>query len=168
MDLNKFTIKAQEAVQRAQQLALENESQAIECGHLLKGVLLVDENVIPHLFRKLGANLSSLEQALDQLIKSYPRVGGGKHYLSDHTGKALNHALNSRKEFEDDYVTLEHMLLGILHTRDNTSQLLKDAGVNEKELKTAIREFRKGSKAQSQTAEESYHACAEQYSQADA
>ena len=158
MDLNKYTIKAQEAVQRAQQLAMENENQGIEYGHLLKGVLLVDENVIPHLFKKLSANLDNFKPALDHLILSYPKVSGGKQYLSDQAGRALNHALSSRKEFDDEYVTLEHLLLGILHTKDSASQLLKDAGVNEKELKAAIREFRKGSKAQSQTAEENYHA----------
>jgi len=158
MDLNKYTIKAQEAVQRAQQLALENENQSIECGHLLKGVLLVDENVIPHLFQKLSANLNSLNLVLDQQLKSYPQVSGGQQYLSENANKALNFALTSRKEFDDEYVTLEHLLLGILHSKDSTSQLLKDAGVNEKELKAAIKEFRKGSTAQSQTAEETYHA----------
>ncbi len=158
MDLNKYTIKAQEAVQRAQQLALENENQVIECGHLLKGVLLVDENVIPHLFNKLSANLNSFNLALDQHLKSYPQVSGGQQYLSDHANKVLIHALNSRKEFGDEYVTLEHLLLGILQSKDSTSQILKDAGMNEKELKAAIKEFRKGSKAQSQTAEETYHA----------
>jgi len=158
MDLNKYTIKAQEAVQRAQQLALENENQSIECGHLLKGVLLVDENVIPHLFQKLSANLNSLNLVLDQQLKRYPQVSGGQQYLSENANKALNFALTSRKEFDDEYVTLEHLLLGILHSKDSTSQLLKDAGVNEKELKAAIKEFRKGSTAQSQTAEETYHA----------
>ena len=158
MDLNKYTIKAQEAVQRAQQLAMENENQSIECGHLLKGVLLVDESVIPHLFQKLSADLNSFNLALDQVLKSYPRVSGGQQYLSEQAGKALNHALSSRKEFDDEYVTLEHLLLGILQSRDQASQILKDAGVTEKDLKTAIREFRKGSKAQSQTAEETYHA----------
>ncbi len=158
MDLNHFTIKAQEAVQRAQQLALENEHQSIECGHLLKGVLLVDENVIPHLFQKLSANLSGFTMALDQVLKSYPQVTGGKQYLSDNANKALSHALSSRKDFDDDYVTLEHLLLGILQTRDTASQLLKDAGISEKELKAAIKEFRKGAKAQSQSAEETYHA----------
>ncbi|MFO7669005.1 MAG: ATP-dependent chaperone ClpB [Bacteroidales bacterium] len=158
MDLNKFTIKAQEAVQRAQQLALENENQAIECGHILKGVLLVDENVVPHLFQKLSANLKIFTVALDQHIKSYPVVTGGKHYLSDNAERALNHALTSRKEFDDEYVTLEHVLLGILATKDTASQLLKDAGITEKELKRAIHEFRKGAKAQSQSAEETYHA----------
>ena len=158
MDLNNFTIKAQEAVQRAQQLALENENQSIECGHLLKGVLAVDENVIPHLFQKLSANLSGFTLALDQVLKSYPHVSGGEQYLSDSANKSLNHALASRKEFNDDYVTLEHLLLGILRTKDTASQLLKDAGISEKELKAAIKEFRKGSKVQTQSAEETYHA----------
>ena len=158
MDLNKFTIKAREAVERAQQLALTSENQSIECGHLLKGVLAVDENVIPRLFQMLSANMTGFNQALESLLKSYPQVTGGQQYLSENANKALNHALNSRKEFGDEYVTLEHLLLGILQTKDSAGQLLKDAGINEKELKTAIREFRKGSSAQSETAEETYHA----------
>ncbi len=88
MDLNKFTIKTQEAVQRAQQLAVENENQSIECGHILKGVLAVDENVIPHLFQKLSANLNGFSLALDHLLKSYPVVSGGQQYLSDNVNKA--------------------------------------------------------------------------------
>jgi len=158
MDFNKFTIKAREAVERAQQLALTSENQSIECGHLLKGVLAVDENVIPRLFQMLSANMTGFNQALDSLLKSYPQVTGGQQYLSDSANKALNHALNSRKEFGDEYVTLEHLLLGILQTKDSAGELLKDAGINEKELKTAIKEFRKGSKAQSETAEETYQA----------
>jgi len=158
MDLNNFTIKAREAVERAQQLALTSENQSIECGHLLKGVLAVDENVIPRLFQMLSANMTGFNQALDSLLKSYPQVTGGQQYLSENANKALNHALNSRKEFGDEYVTLEHLLLGILQTKDSAGELLKDAGINEKELKTAIKEFRKGSKAQSETAEETYHA----------
>jgi ATP-dependent Clp protease ATP-binding subunit ClpB len=158
MDLNKFTIKAQEAVQRAQQLALEQNNQSIECGHLLKGVLAVDENVIPHLFQKLSANLNGFEVALDQQLKSYPAVNGGQQYLSENANKALNHALSSRKDFNDEYVTLEHLLLGVLQTKDPVAHLLKDAGINEKELKAAIKEFRNGASAQSQTAEETYHA----------
>ena len=158
MDLNKYTIKAQEAVQRAQQIALENENQAIECGHILKGVLAVDESVVPHLFQKLSANLNAFSTALDHLLKSYPSVSGGKQYLSDNANKALTHALTSRKEFGDDYVTLEHLLLGVLETKDSAGQLLKDAGISQKELIAAIREFRNGAKAQSQSAEETYHA----------
>jgi len=158
MDLSKFTIKAQEAVQRAQQLALERENQSIECGHILKGVLAVDENVVPHLFQKLSANLVGFSQALDSLVQSYPVVTGGKQYLSDLADRALNHALKSRKEFGDEYVTLEHLLLGVLQSRDSAGQLLKDSGISEKELIAAIKEFRKGATAQSQSAEETYHA----------
>ena len=158
MDLNKYTIKAQEAVQRAQQIALENENQAIECAHILSGVLAVDESVVPHLFGKLSANLNAFKAALDNLLKSHPAVSGFKQYLSDNANKALGHALASRKQFEDDYVTLEHLLLGVLETRDAASQILKDAGITKKELVAAIKEFRKGAKAQSQSAEETYHA----------
>ncbi len=158
MDLNQYTIKAQEAVQRAQQIALENGNQSIECGHILKGVLAIDESVVPHLFQKLSANLNAFSISLDHLLKSYPVVSGGKQYLSDNAEKALNHALKSRKEFDDDYVTLEHMLLGVLETKDTAGQLLKDSGITVKELISAIREFRKGAKAQSQSAEETYHA----------
>jgi ATP-dependent Clp protease ATP-binding subunit ClpB len=158
MDLNKFTIKAQEAVQRAQQIALEQSNQSIECGHLLKGVLAVDENVLPHLFQKLSANLNGFRVTLDQHLKSYPSVSGGQQYLSDQANKALNHALSSRKDFGDEYVTLEHLLLGVLQTKDPVSQLLKDSGISENHLKSAIKEFRNGASAQSQTAEETYHA----------
>lgn len=158
MDLNKYTIKAQEAVQRAQQIALESENQAIECGHIMKGVIAVDESVIPHLFQKLSANLATFNTALEHHVKSYPNVDGGKQYLSVNADKALNYALNSRKEFGDDYVTLEHMLLGVLECKDPVGQLLKDAGISRKDLIAAIKEFRNGAKAQSQSAEETYHA----------
>lgn len=158
MDLNKYTIKAQEAIQRAQQLALEANNQAIECGHIMDGVLSVDENVLPHLFQKLGANLQAFSTTLEHHLKSYPSVDGGKQYLSDLAGKSLNSALAARKEFGDEYVTLEHLLLGILDTKDPVSHLLKDAGISRKELIAAIKEFRKGAKAQSQSAEETYHA----------
>jgi len=158
MDFNKLTIKAQEAVQAAQQLAKELEHQAIECGHLLKGVIQVDENVVPHLFNKLSINYQNITTTLDQLIQSYPRVSGGERYLSSAAADALKRAQTSVKEFKDEYVTLEHLLLGILRTKDQVSQLLKDAGMNEKDLVSAIKEFRKGSKVESQTAEDTYHA----------
>lgn len=158
MDFEKFTIKAQEAVQKAQQLAEENEHQAIENGHLLRGTLLVDENVIPHLLQKLGLGIEPVAEALDRVISSYPVVSGGQRYLSQDATKALNKALASRREFNDEYATLEHILLGILQTKDDVSQLLQDAGLNERELKSAIREFRKGSTAGSRTAEDTYHA----------
>ena len=158
MEFDKFTIKAREAVERAQQLAAQNDHQAIECGHLMKGVLEVDENVLPHLFKKLSVSYPGVENTLDQLIRGYPRVSGGDKYLSSAANDALNKALSSRKEFGDEYVTLEHLLLGILRTRDPVSQMLKDAGLNDRDLKSAITEFRKGARVDSQTAEDTYHA----------
>jgi ATP-dependent Clp protease ATP-binding subunit ClpB len=158
MDFEKFTMKAQEAVERAQQIATENDHQAIECGHLLKGVVDVDENVIPHLFKKLSVSYPNVVDALDRMIKGYTRVSGGQKYLSPGSTDALNRALASRKEFGDEYVTLEHLLLGILRTKDQAGQLLKDAGLNDRDLKATIIEFRKGTKVDSQTAEDTYHA----------
>jgi len=158
MDLNKLTIKAQEAVQAAQQLATEMEQQAVECGHLLKGIMQVDKNVIPHLFKKLSVNYQNVNATLDQVIQSYARVSGAERYLSSTASDALNRAMTSIREFKDEYVTLEHLLLGIVRTKDEVSQLLKDAGLDEKALVSAIKEFRKGSRVESQTAEDTYHA----------
>jgi ATP-dependent Clp protease ATP-binding subunit ClpB len=164
MDFDKYTIKAQEAVQASQQLAMENEHQAIECGHLLKGIMQVDENVMPHLFNKLSVSYENVNAALDQTIRGYARVSGGQPYLSSAAGQALSKALASRKEFNDDYVTLEHLLLGIARTSDPVARFLKDAGLNDKDLVAAIHEFRKGSRVNSQTAEDTYHAL-ERYAQ---
>jgi ATP-dependent Clp protease ATP-binding subunit ClpB len=158
MNFEKFTIKAQEAVQHAQQIALENENQAIECGHLLKGVMHADDNVLPHLFKKLAVDQKSIEAVLSEVVNRYPKVSGGQPYLSPGATEALNKASSSAREFGDSYVTLEHLFIGIVRTKDNISQFLKDAGVNEKNLKSAIQEFRNGAKVDSQTAEDSYHA----------
>jgi ATP-dependent Clp protease ATP-binding subunit ClpB len=158
MDLNKLTIKAQEAFQAAQQLAEKMEHQAVECGHLLKGILQVDENVIPHLFKKLSVNYQNVTATLDQVIQSYAIVSGGERYLSTPAADALNRSLASIKEFKDEYVTIEHLLLGIVRTKDQVGQLLRDAGVDEKALVSAIKEFRKGSSVESQSAEDTYHA----------
>ena len=154
-----MTIKAQEAVQRAQQIALEGEHQAIECSHLLKGIYQVDEHVLPFIMKKLTLNGAHIVAALDQMIKQYPKVSGGaESYLSREAGNALNKAQSALKEFGDSYVALEHLLLGIFRTSNEVSRMLKDAGMNEKELLEAIRDLRKGSKVHSQSAEESYHA----------
>ncbi len=158
MNFDKLTIKAQEAVQQAQQLALENEHQSIECGHLLKGIIQVDDNIIPHLFKKLSVSFERINTALDQVIKGYPKVSGEKQYLSDNSHQAINKAIAVIKEFQDEYVTLEHLLLGLVHTKDPVSQLLKDAGINAKDLKAAIMEFHNGTRVSSQTAEDTYHA----------
>lgn len=158
MNLNNFTIKSQEAVQEAQNLATTNSNQAIENGHILKGIFNVDENVTPFLLKKLNINTGILIKALDKIVESYPKVSGGNVYLSNTANAALTKANSILKEFGDEYVSIEHLLLGILSTKDSVSQLLKDSGVSEKELKAAIVDLRKGSKVTSASAEESYNA----------
>ncbi len=158
MNFEKFTIKAQEAVQNAQRLALEMEHQAIECGHLLTGVMEVDENVLPFIFKKLSINQDSIDAALEKIVAAYPKVSGGEKYLSPGAADALNRAQSAAKEFKDEFVTLEHILLGIIRSKDDVSQMLRHAGMNESDVKTAIRELRKGSRATSQGAEDTYRA----------
>lgn len=158
MNLNNFTIKSQEAVQEAQNLATLNNNQAIENGHILKGIFNVDENVTPFLLKKLNINTGALLKALDKIVESYPKVSGGNVYLSNSANTALTKASSLLKEFNDEYVSIEHLLLGILSAKDTISQLLKDSGVTEKELKAAIIDLRKGSKVTSSSAEESYNA----------
>ncbi|MCU0630824.1 MAG: ATP-dependent Clp protease ATP-binding subunit, partial [Methanoregulaceae archaeon] len=157
MNFNNFTIKSQEAVQKATEIATGKENQAIETSHVLKGMLLVDENVIPYLLKKLNVNLDSLTLALDRTIGSYPKVGGGEQYLSKDTTKALQKAIALAQEFKDEFVSIEHLLLGILSVNDSTSRLLKESGVTEKDLKTAISQLRKGSTVNSPTGDETYN-----------
>lgn len=158
MDFEKLTIKAQEAFHKAQELAMENEHQSIECSHLLKGIFLVDENVLPFIMKKLSINYQHIEAALEQMIKQYSKVSGGDKYLSRETGDALNKAQASLKEFGDEYIALEHLLLGILRSRNQVSRMLKDAGMNEKEVIEAIGALRKGTRVTSKSAEETYNA----------
>ncbi len=158
MNLEKFTVKSQEAIQRSQQIALENENQSIECGHLLKGIFEIDENVVPFLFKKLSVNHNIIVQALDKIIQAYPKVTGGQQYLSHNANEALQKAQTYLKEFGDEYVSLEHLLLALLNISDNISQLLKDSGITNKELKTAIKELRKGERVTSASSEETYNA----------
>lgn len=158
MNLNNFTIKSQEAVQQAMQIATVNGQQAIENGHILKGILEVDENVTPFLLKKLNVNTQMFSLALDKIVEGYPKVSGGQPFLSNHANQAISKASAYLKEFGDEYVSIEHLLLAILSTKDTISQLLKDNGVNEKDLKTAIAELRKGAKVTSQTAEDTYNA----------
>ena len=158
MNINNFTIKAQEAVQKAQEIATARQHQAIETGHLMKGVLSVDENVTPFLLKKLEVNIPRLTQQVDALLEKLPRVSGGSQYLSNDANQALVKASQLATEMGDDFVSIEHMLLGLLTGRDELAHLLKDAGVSEKGLKAAIADLRKGSKVGSQSAEETYNA----------
>ncbi|MCX6297180.1 MAG: type VI secretion system ATPase TssH, partial [Bacteroidetes bacterium] len=144
MNLNNFTIKSQEAVQKAVQLVTINGQQTIENGHILKGILEVDENVTPFILKKLNVNIPLFTKTLDKIIESYPKVSGGQPVLSNHANQVIIKASTYLKEFGDEYVSIEHLLLAILSTKDTISQLLKDNGVNEKDLKAAITELRKG------------------------
>ena len=156
MNFNNFTIKAQEAVQKATEIAGGQQQQAIETGHLLKGIFQVDENVTGFLAKKLGVNLNILTPRLDAIINAYPKVSGGAPYLANEAAAALQRANGFLKEFDDEYVSVEHLLLGILAGRDSVATLLKDTGFNEKDLKAAIKELRGGRKVTSQSAEDQY------------
>jgi ATP-dependent Clp protease ATP-binding subunit ClpB len=158
MNFNNFTIKAQEAVQKASEIATGNQQQAIETAHLLKGLLLVDENVITYLLKKLNVNLNRLNDMLDEQITSFPKVSGSNIYLSSNVNSALQKAQSYLKEFKDDFVSVEHILLGILSVSDKVSGALKDYGVNEKDLKKAIVSLRGDNKVTDQNAEATYNA----------
>ncbi|MDP3397339.1 MAG: ATP-dependent chaperone ClpB [Methanoregula sp.] len=157
MNFNNFTIKSQEAVQKATEIATAQQNQAIETSHILKGILLVDERVIPNLLKKLNVNLDSFTHALDRIIDSYPEVSGGEQHFSNNAIKALEKAIALSQEFKDGFVSLEILLLGIFSVNDSTSRLLKENGVSEKDLKTAISQMRKGSTVNNQNAEETYN-----------
>ncbi len=158
MNFNNFTIKAQDAVQKASEIATGNQQQAIEPAHLLKGLLLVDENVITYLLKKLNVNINRLNETLDEQIASFPKVSGSNVYLSSGSNSVLQKATSYLKEFKDEFVSVEHILLGILAVNDKTSGALKDYGVTEKDLKKAIIELRGDSKVTDQNAEATYNA----------
>ncbi|RMD68286.1 MAG: AAA family ATPase, partial [Bacteroidetes bacterium] len=160
MNLNNFTIKSQEVVQRAQQIAMAEGNPNIEVGHLLKALLEVDETVVPFVFRKLGANLNMVKQALDRIIQGYPKASGGEagKYLSRPANEVLQKANALAREFKDEYVALEHLLLAMISVSDPVAQMLKDSGLTEKELKAAVQELRKGGRVTSASAENTYDA----------
>lgn len=157
MNFNNFTIKSQEAVQKAIEITKEKGQQAIEPAHILLGVIMSGENVVNFLFQKLGANPAYITSVLNKEIDSFPKVsGGGEAYLSRESNSALDKAMDYAKKMGDQYVSIEHLLLGILATKSSASQILKDAGVSENELQQAISELRKGSNVNSQSAEDTY------------
>ena len=157
MQLDNFTIKAQEAIQQASVIAQGYQQQAIENGHLLKGVLTQGENISAFLLKKLNVNPVTFQQVLDKIIESYPKVSGGEPYLSREASRSVQKAVQLSKEMGDQFVSIEHLMLGILLSGDNVSQMMKDNGITEKELKLAIKDLRKGSKVESQTAEDTYN-----------
>ena len=158
MNLNQFTIKSQEAIQKAHELASSSGNQAIESIHLLKAIINVDENVTPFLLKKLNVNFEVFKLAVDKIIESLPKVSGGDAYLANEARNVLTKARNYLSEFKDDFVSIEHLLLALLEVKSTASNLLKDNSITKKELTEAIKELRKGSSATNQSAEDQYNA----------
>ena len=158
MTFDKFTIKAQEAIQEAVNLVQARGQQAIEPEHLLAGILKVGENVTNFLFQKLGVNSRQIEQILESQIASLPKVQGGEPYLSRESNEVLTRAQDYASKGGDEFVSLEPMLLALLTVKSTASRILKDAGITEKELASAVNELRKGEKVTSQNSEDTYQA----------
>ncbi len=157
MNFNNYTIKSQEALQRAQQLAQGMGHQQIQNEHLFKAILEIDENVVPFILKKLQLNVSMLQQILEKELESFPKVSGADLMFSQEAGKTVNEASIIAKKMEDEFVSIEHLLLAIFKSKSKISQILKDQGATEKDLRAAIGELRKGGKVTSQSAEETYN-----------
>ncbi|MFT4612063.1 MAG: ATP-dependent Clp protease ATP-binding subunit ClpB, partial [Gammaproteobacteria bacterium] len=157
MNFNKYTIKSQEAIQQAQQLAQSLRHQQIENEHIIKAIFEVDENVLPFILKKLNVNIDILKLALDKQLESFSKVSGGELNISREASKALNEASIIAKKMNDDYVSVEHLILAIFKSKSKIAQMLKDQGVTEKDLNAAIEELRKGDRVTSQSQEETYN-----------
>jgi ATP-dependent Clp protease ATP-binding subunit ClpB len=157
MNLNNFTIKAQEAIQHAFQIAQGNNQQSVETGHILKGLVHSAENVLEFLMKKLGVNTVVFQKAADKIIESYPKVTGGEQYISSTANRVLQKSLALAQEMGDQFVSVEHIMLALLDAGDSISRLMKDSGISKDELQKAIGELRKGSKVDSPTAEDRFN-----------
>jgi ATP-dependent Clp protease ATP-binding subunit ClpB len=158
MNINNFTIKSQEALQQSQQIAQSLGQQQIENEHLMKAIFEVDENVAPFLLKKLNVNVPLFRQILDSTIQSFPKVSGGELQFGRETSRALNEAEIISRKMNDEFVSVEHLVLAIFQSKSKVAQILKDQGVTEKGLMAAIEELRKGDRVTSQSAEETYNA----------
>ena len=157
MNINNFTIKSQEAIQKAQLLAQVQGQQQIENEHIFKAIFEVDENVAPYLLKKLDVNVDLFKQILDKIIESFPKVSGGEIRLSREANSTLNEAEIIAKKGNDEYVSIEHLILAIFSSKSKVAQALRDQGVTKKALESAIDELRKGERVTSQSAEETYN-----------
>ncbi len=157
MNLKNLTIKSQEALQQAQQIAHSYENQQIENEHLFKGILEVDENVTPFILKKLNVNIDLFKKILDSTLQSFPKVSGGDVMLSREAMHTLNEAGTIAKKGNDEFISIEHLLLAIFKSKSKVAQILKDQGVTEKSLQLAIDEIRKGERVTSASAEETYN-----------
>lgn len=158
MNFKNYTIKAQEAIQKASEIALGNQQQAIEPAHLMKALLAVDENIVSHLLKKLDVNIHYLGAEIDKQVESFPKVSGSQVYLSTTSTAVLQKASSYLKEFNDEFVSIEHLLLGLLAAGDTVGSLLKDQGATEKNLKLAIKELRGNNRVNDQNAEATFNA----------
>ncbi|MBE0649709.1 MAG: ATP-dependent chaperone ClpB [Bacteroidales bacterium] len=158
MNLNQFTIKSQEALQKAQEVASLKSQQSMEGIHLLKGILMADENATPFLLKKLNVDFPVFSQAVDRIIDSLPKVSGGQPYLSSELEQILQKAATYLAEFKDDFVSIELLLLALLDVKGTAATLLKDNGINKNALMTAIKDLRKGASVKSESAEDQYNA----------
>ena len=157
MNFDKFTIKSQEAIQQALTIANMNGQQAIENGHILKAIMENDENVTPFILKKLGIIAEVFKKTLDSIVNSYPKVNGGQPYLSNYANQTIAKATSALKDLGDEFISIEHLLIGILASGDSVSKMMKDLGFTDKDLKASINELRKGSKVTSQTQEGTYN-----------
>jgi ATP-dependent Clp protease ATP-binding subunit ClpB len=160
MNFNQYTIKAQEAIQKASEIASGKQQQIVETGHLLKAVLLSDENITQFFYKKLGINRALLESKLEEYINGYPKSTGQQPYLSNDAAAALQRAERALTSFKDSYVAIEHILIGLMGGKDKVATLMKDAGFVEKDLIAAIKEMRGGSTVSDQNAEAKYQSLA--------
>lgn len=158
MDINKFTIKAQELVQSAQQIAQQNGNQAIETGHLLKAMMGSEQQVAQFILKKQGVNLNYLNNEIDELLKSYPKVTGGNLHLSQQLHGILNDALTEAQKMNDEFVSVEHLILTLINSSGKASELVKSQGVTFKNTQEVIKDLRKGDRVTSQSAEDTYNA----------
>ena len=157
MNLNQFTIKSQEAIQKAQEIASSNNNQAIDSIHLLKAIITVDENVIPFLLKKLNVNFTIFSKAINNIIDSLPKVSGGEEYFSNETKDVLQKSKQYLKEFKDEFISIELLLIALLEVKSTAANLLKDNDINKKDLIESIKQLRKGASATSQSAEDQYN-----------
>ena len=157
MDLNNFTNKSQEIISNAQYLTTENGHQAIENAHILSALIKIDKNVFPFITKKIGANTTIIDKANKSILQNYPKVNGSSIYLSKNSQITINESIKISKKMNDDFISIEHLILGMLKSNDPTSQLLKDNGFNIKEITSIIKKLRKGSKVTSSSQEETYN-----------
>src|SRR5665811_641502 len=156
MNLENFTIKAQESIQKAASIVDGKGHQAIECGHLLKGIMTEAEGIFSYIISKSGVNATAFTKALDDIIDRYPRVSGGESYLSAASSAVLKNAADHAAKMQDRFISVEHILLALAEGSDKTAALMKEHGLTAESMSTAIRDLRKGAKVSSQTSEETY------------